>query len=234
MPHANRPKEVLGVSVGGLLSLPDGSMKTLQPVEDAEWVEGWLRRSVSPCHLHPFSVPLLPLAEGITIPTGMTVAVIGLEESGQLVALLLDLRRERPISQVLGDSLAVLQWAERLDERQLEAFARTFYRDRHISLRDLYERVYATQSPPTLGSPAKVHVLSWRSLTEVTETQQFLHRYQLPIWFFRFWVFKSPEGEVVVLTERAIAPSPALTDQHPLTIHRFGGGDRFLQSLQGS
>lgn len=219
------------MSVGGLLSLPDGSVKTLQPVEDAEWVEGWLRRSVSPYHLHFFSVPLLPIAEGLAIPAGTTVAVIGLEESGQLVALLLDLRRERPISQVLGDSLAVLQWAEGLDERQLEVFARTFYRDRHISLRDLYERIYATQSPSNLGSPAKVHVLSWRSSTEVTETQQFLHRYQLPIWFFRFWVFKSSEGEVVALTERAIAPSPAPTGQHPLTIHRFGGGDRFLQSL---
>ncbi|MFA0752199.1 MAG: hypothetical protein SLRJCFUN_002602 [Candidatus Fervidibacter sp.] len=219
---------------GGLLTLADGTVKTLQPIEDAEWVESWLRRSVVPCALWSLTLPLLPIAEGLMLPGGVSLPMVGLARSGQLVALLWDLRLERPLSQVVGESLVALQWAEGLEEQTLETFARTFCRNPNISLRALYEQVYAVQSPPTLGSPAKVHVLSWRPLSEMVSAQQFLARHQLPVWFFRLWVGHSLDGEVVAMTEAVEGAPSGLREHSPLLLQRFGSGEMFLQSLQGS
>ncbi|MFA0733206.1 MAG: hypothetical protein LKKZDAJK_002794 [Candidatus Fervidibacter sp.] len=231
MPQA--AEEVLKVSVGGVLTLPDGTVKNLRLVGDAEWVEGWLRRSVSPCALWSLTTPLLPIAEGLTTPVGAPIFVMGLEGDGSLAVVLLDLHLERPFCQVLGEGLAALQWAEQLDERQLETFARTFWRDRHISLRSAYERAFSSPSPPTLGITSKVQILSWRSWDILAEMQQFLQQRQLPFWLFRLWVLQTPEGEAVALTELAIS-SPAAGARVPLSFQRFGSGDLFLRSLQGS
>jgi len=230
MPQPSGKEVPHKVQVGGFLRLADGQVKALQPVWDADWVEGWLRRSVAPATLWSLTSPLLPIAEGLTIPLGGTIPLLGLDVDGGVVAVLLDLRVERPFSQVLGEGLGVLQWAEQLDERQLETFARSFWRDQRASLRGIYEQVVGAPAPSILGNHRKVHLLSWRSWGVLLETQQFLQRHQLAIWLFRLMVAQSLNGEVVALAE-PVTVHEAL-EKVALTVQQMGSGSLFLQALR--
>jgi hypothetical protein len=218
------------VSFCGFLRFPNGQVKMLHAVGDAEWVEGWLRRSVAPRTLWHLTTPLLPIGEALATPMGTTVPIAGLDADGHFVAVLFDLHPDRPFTQILGDGLGVLQWAEQLDERQIEAFARYFWHDTTVSLRAVWEQLYATALATPLGAARKVHILSWRPHGVLSEMQQFLLRQKLAMWLFRLFVLQGDDGEVIAFAEPVIGAASTGEKVGP-SAQRLGGGEPFLQSL---
>lgn len=221
--------------MGGLIRFPDGRSSFLRTINDAEWVEQWLRRSVQPQTLWSLTTPLLPIGEGLPTPLGTVVPILGIDADGNTVVVLFDLRVEQPMAPVLGESLSVLHWSQGLDERQLEAFARYFWHDANASLRSVWEQVHGVHDRPvTFGQRAKVHILSRRSLPVLVEVQTFLQQQGLAIVFFRLHTFQGEQGEVVAFAELIMPPPTApLSTQAVPSIQRVGEAESFLRNLQG-
>ncbi len=221
--------------MGGLIRFSDGRSSLLRPVNDAEWIEQWLRRSVQPQTLWSLTTPLLPIGEGLPTPLGTVVPIVGIDADGNTVVVLFDLRVEQPMESVLGQSLSVLHWSQGLDERQLEAFARYFWHDANASLRGVWERVQGVHDRPvTFGQQAKVHVLSRRSLSVLVEVQTFLQRQGLAVLFFRLHTLQGEQGEVVAFAELIMTPPTApLSAQAAPSVQRVGEAEAFLRNLQG-
>lgn len=219
--------------MGGIIGFPDGRLSSLTPVTDPEWIEQWLRRSVQPKALWTLTVPLLPVGENLTTPFGNFVPILGVDGEGRTIAVLFDLRTDRPLTLLLGESMATLQWAESLDEKQLEAFGRYFWHDPNASLAGVWAQVlgYQERSVP-FGRQSQVHILSQRPKTSLLGIQSFLQRYGLAILFFGLQTFQSEQGEVVATAEPIAAPLTVRDVSPEAPMQKIGEVEAFLKSLE--
>lgn len=219
--------------MGGIIRFPDGRSSSLLPVTDPNWAEQWLRRSVQPTALWSLTVPLLPIGEDLTTPLGTVVPILGLDSEGKTVAVLFDLKTERPLTNVLGEGVATLHWAEGLDEKQLEAFGRYFWHDHKASLYGMWAQVHGLKEGTVpLGQKAQVHILSWRSKPVLWEIQTFLNRHGLSIVFFGLHTFQGEQGEAIAIAEPVSPPLGGVSPEG-VSVHRVSEVEAFLRSLEG-
>lgn len=221
--------------MGGIIGFPDGRFSPLSNITDPEWVEQWLRRSVQPMVLWTLTFPLLPFGENLTTSFGNVVPILGADGEGRTIAVLFDLKNDRPLTAVLGEGIATLQWAESLDEKQLEAFGRYFWHDPKASLLGVWSQVYGVQGRTvSFGWQAQVQILSWRPKPILFGIQSFLQRYGLAILFFALHTFQGEQGEIVVIAEPIVSPLTAtgVVPEIP-TVRRVGEVEAFLKSLEG-
>jgi hypothetical protein len=220
--------------MGGIIRFPDGRSSSLSPVTDPDWVEQWLRRSIQPMKPWTLTVPMLPVGENLTTPLGVVVPVLGVDGEGRTIAVLFDLKTDRPLTAVLGDSIATLHWAESLDEKQLEAFGRYFWHDPKASLAGVWTQVFGSQERAiSFGQQTRVHVLSWRPRNLLWEIQNFLFGHGLSILFFGLYTLQGEQGETVAIAEQIAAPltvSAAVTEVS--SVHKVGEVESFLRSLR--
>lgn len=219
---------------GGLIRFPDGRVSALRSIQDPEWIEQWLRRSVQAQKLWTLTAPLLPIGEGLTTSLGTTVPILGVDVDGSKVGVLFDLHTEHLVSQILGESLTLLHWLEGLDERQLEAFARYSWHDPNASLRGVWEKICGGQGKTVdFSGGAKVHILSCRPLSVLLEVQTFLQRQGLAIWFFWLHTLQGEQGEVVAIAD-LVVPSPPgfISSDVKHQVQQIGEAEVFLRSLQ--
>lgn len=226
--------EVMTMS-GGILRLPDGQSVSLRPVADPEWAEHQVRRSVQPKALWSLTTPLLPVGEDLTTSLGTVVPLLGLDGEGRAVALLFDLRVDRPITTVLGEALAILYWLEQLKVEQLETFGRYFWQEPNASLAAVWAQVHGrSERGIALGHAPQVHLLSWRPFAVLWQVQSFLQRYSLAIFFFALYTFQGQKGESVIIAEPVVVQPVGAAGVEPTPIHRVGEIDEFLRSLEAS
>jgi len=220
--------------MGGIIRFPDGRTSSLSPVTDPDWAEQWLRRSVQPLKPWTLTVTMLPVGENLTTPFGVVVPILGVDGEGRTIAVLFDLKTDRPLTSVLGESIAALHWAESLDEKQLEVFGRYFWHNPKASLAGVWSQVLGSQEKTvSFGQQTQVHVLSWRSPTSLWEIQSFLHRHGLSILFFGLYTLQGEQGETVAIAERVAAPFPtSATVPEVAPVHKAGEAESFLRSLR--
>jgi len=222
--------------MGGIIRFADGRVSSLSPVTDPEWAEQWLLRSVQPMKLWALTVPMLPLGENLTTPFGNVVPILGIDSEGRTIAVLFDLKVDRPLTAVLGESILTLHWAEKLDEKQLEVFGRYFWHDPKASLAGVWMQVLGLQERTvSFGQQTQVHVLSWRPQNLLWEIQNFLHRRGLSILFFGLYTLQGEQGETVAIADRVVTPlpiSPTVPEVAPA--HKVGEIEALLNSLKGA
>lgn len=220
--------------MGGIIRFPDGRSSSLSPVTDPDWVEQWLRRSIQPMRPWTLTVPILPVGENLTTPLGVVVPVLGVDGDGRTIVVLFDLKADRPLTAVLGESIATLQWAESLNEKQLEAFGRYFWHDPKASLAGVWAQVLGSQERAiSFGQQTCVHILSWRPRDLLWEIQNFLFRHGLSILFFGLHTLQGEQGETVAIAEQIAAPltvSAAVPEVG--SVHKIGEVESFLRSLR--
>jgi len=219
--------------MGGIIRFPDGRSISLSPVTDPDWAEQWLRRSVQPLALWTLTVPLLPVGENLTTPLGTVVPILGIDNNGRTIAVLFDLRTERPLTNIIGEGIAALQWVENLDEKQLESFGRYFWHDPKASLSGVWAQVHGLKERAvSFGQQAQVHVLSWRPRPILWEVQNFLNRYGLSILFFGLHTLQGEQGETVAIAEPIAAPPIVnFVSREGVSAHRVGEVESLLRSL---
>lgn len=219
--------------MGGIIRFPDGRSSSLSPVTDPDWAEQWLRRSVQPLTLWTLTVPLLPVGENLPTPLGIVVPILGIDNSGRTIAVLFDLKMERPLTNIIGESIAALHWAESLDEKQLEAFGRYFWHDPKASLSGVWAQVHGLKEQTvSFGQKAQVHVLSWRPRPILWEVQNFLNRYGLSILFFGLHTLQGEQGEAIAIAEPIDLPSAtSIASREGGFAHRVGEVESLLRSL---
>jgi hypothetical protein len=202
-------------------------------VTDPDWAEQWLRRSVQPLTLWTLTVPLLPVGENLPTPLGIVVPILGIDNSGRKIAVLFDLKMERPLTNIIGESIAALHWAESLDEKQLEAFGRYFWHDPKASLSGVWAQVHGLKEQTvSFGQKAQVHVLSWRPRPILWEVQNFLNRYGLSILFFGLHTLQGEQGEAIAIAEPIDLPSAtSIASREGGFAHRVGEVESLLRSL---
>jgi len=219
--------------MGGIIRFPDGRSSSLSPVTDPDWAEQWLRRSVQPLTLWTLTVPLLPVGENLPTPLGIVVPILGIDNSGRTIAVLFDLKMERPLTNIIGEGVAALHWAESLDEKQLEAFGRYFWHDPKASLSGVWAQVHGLKEQTvSFGQKAQVHVLSWRPRPILWEVQNFLNRYGLSILFFGLHTLQGEQGEAIAIAEPIDLPSAtSIASREGGFAHRVGEVESLLRSL---
>ncbi|MFA0744802.1 MAG: hypothetical protein LASZOEIN_001601 [Candidatus Fervidibacter sp.] len=219
--------------MGGIIRFPDGRSSSLSPVTDPDWAEQWLRRSVQPLALWTLTVPLLPISENLTTPFGNVVPILGIDSNGRTIAVLFDLKTERPLTAIMGESIAALHWAESLDEKQLETFGRYFWHDPKASLAGVWAQVHGLKERTvSFGQQTQVHVLSWRPRPILWEVQNFLNRYGLSILFFGLHTFQGEQGETIAIAEPIVAPlAVSSVSTEGVSVYRVGEVESFLRSL---
>lgn len=220
--------------MGGIIRFPDGRSSSLSPVTDPDWVEQWLRRSIQPMKPWTLTVPILPVGENLTTPLGTVVPVLGVDGEGRTIAVLLDLKVDKPLTAVLGEGIATLHWAESLDEKQLETFGRYFWHDPKALLAGVWAQVLGLQERAiSFGQQTHVHILSWRSRNLLWEIQNFLLRHGLSILFFGLYTLQGEQGETVAIAEQIAAPltvSAAVPEVG--SVHKVGEVESLLRSLR--
>lgn len=228
-------EEVKWGRMGGLIRFPDGRSSSLSLVTDPDWVEQWLRQSVQPSVLWTLTVPLLPVGENLSTPFGTVVPILGIDGNGKTIAVLFDLKTDRPITTVLGESIAALHWAEGFDEKQLEAFGRYFWHDPKASLSGTWARVHGLEEQRvSFGQQAQVHVLSWRPQPVLLDIQNFLNCYRLSILFFRLYTFQGEQGETVAIAAPIVPPSAVgAVSPEGTSVHRVGELESFSNFMHG-
>lgn len=221
--------------MGGIIRFPNGRSSPLMALDDPGLVEQWLLRSVQPMNLWNLTVPLLPVGENLATPFGTIVPILGIDGEGQTIAVLFDLQTERPITTTLGESIAAIHWAESLDEKQLEAFARYFWHDPKASLIGVWSQVYGLQvRNVSLCEKSQVQVLSWRPRFVLLNLQAFLQRYGLPICFFGLYTLQSEQGEVVAIAEPiALAAKAETISSETQSVRKIGDIEAFLKFVEG-
>ena len=219
--------------MGGIIRFPDGRSSSLSPVTDPDWAEQWLRRSIQPLTLWTLTVPLLPVGENLPTPLGIVVPILGIDNSGRTIAVLFDLKTERPLTAIIGESVAALHWAESLDEKQLETFGRYFWHDPKASLAGVWAQVHGLKERTVaFGQQTQVHVLSWRPRPILWEVQNFLNRYGLSILFFGLHTLQGDQGETIAIAEPIVVPSAvSVASREEGSTHRVGEVESFLRSL---
>ncbi|MCX7642293.1 MAG: hypothetical protein N2116_00585 [Armatimonadetes bacterium] len=220
--------------MGGIIRFPDGRSSSLSPVTDPDWVEQWLRHSVQPMKLWNLTVPVLPVGGNLTTPLGIIVPILGIDGDGQTIAVLFDLKVDRSLTAVLGESIATLHWAESLDEKQLEVFGRYFWHDPKASLAVVWAQVFGLKERVvSFGQRTQVHVLSWRSRNLLWEIQNFLLRHGLSILFFGLHTLQGEQGETVAIAEQIAAPlTISAAVQEIASPHKAGEVESFLRTLR--
>lgn len=220
--------------MGGIIRFPDGRTGSLSPVTDPDWAEQWLHRSVQPMKLWTLTVPLLPVGENLTTPFGNVVPILGVDSEGRTIAVLFDLKVDRPLTAILGESVLTLHWAESLDEKQLEVFGRYFWHDPKASLAGVWTQVTGLKERTvSFGQQSQVHVLSWRPRNLLWEVQNFLQKRGLSILFFGLHTLQSEQGETVAIAEQVVTPSQTgATIPEIASVHKSGEVESFLHSLR--
>lgn len=220
--------------MGGIIRFPDGRSSSLSPVTDPDWAEQWLRRSVQPMKIWTLTVPMLPVGENLTTPFGIVVPILGIDGEGRTIAVLFDLKVDRPLTAILGESITTLHWVESLDEKQLEVFGRYFWHDPKASLAGVWAQVLGLQERAiSFGQQSQVHVLSWRPRNLLWEIQNFLHRHGLSILFFGLHTLQGEQGETVAVAEQVAAPlAVSAVVPEVASVHKTGEVESFLRSLR--
>ncbi|MCS7186360.1 MAG: hypothetical protein N3B10_03940 [Armatimonadetes bacterium] len=220
--------------MGGIIRFSDGRSGSLTPVTDPDWAEQWLRRSVQPMKLWTLTVPMLPVGEDLTTPFGTVVPILGVDGEGRTVAVLFDLKVDRPLTLVLGESISTLYWSECLDEKQLETFGRYFWHNPQASLAAMWAQAFGLQDRiVSFGQQSQVHVLSWRPRNLLWEIQNFLNRHGLSILFLWLYTLQSEQGETIAIAEQVAAPLPTSAVGSEVTsVHRTGEAELFLRLLR--
>ncbi|MCS7264198.1 MAG: hypothetical protein NZ805_05130 [Armatimonadetes bacterium] len=221
--------------MGGIIGFPDGRLISLSSVTDSDLSEQWLRRTVKPMALWSLTTPMLPVGENLTTPFGTIVPILGLDGEGRTIAILFDLRTERPLPTILGEGITALQWAESLDEKQLEAFGRYFWHDPKASLAVVWSQAHNVQERTvSFGVQSQVHILSLRPKPVLWNVQYFLHRYGLAIFFFGLHTLQGEQGEMVAIAEPVMVPLATKGAVTGLPVHHFGNVEDFLKFLEAT
>lgn len=184
--------------------------------------------------LWTLTVPLLPVGENLTTTLGPIVPILGIDVEGRTIAVLFDLRNDRPLTTILGESVLVLQWAESLDEKQLEVISRYFWREPKASLAAVWAQVHGVQERTvSFGHQTQVHILSWRPTTVLGGIQFFLHRYRLSISFFRLHTLQGEKGETIAIADPIVSTlvTEGVTLETP-SMRKVGEIEAFLKFIE--